>query len=143
MFSWNAPAASVMATKTLVNDLDLSVTGPGGTVLPFSLDTLPANVNNPATTSIDRKNNMEQVVINNPASGNYDLNVTGATIAQGPSQEYFLVYDIIPQSLVLTNPVGGERLIPTVSTLDTFYVQWDSYSDEIGDARCRDDHRGV
>lgn len=131
MLYWNDPAASVMATKTLVNDLDLSVTGPGGTILPFTLDTLAARVDTPATNSIDRMNNIEQVVINNPATGSYDLKVTGASIAQGPLQEYFLVYDIIPQSLMLTNPVGGERLIPTTSTLDTFYVSWDSYSDEI------------
>lgn len=131
MLYWNDPAASVLANKTLVNDLDLSVTGPGGTVLPFILDTLPTNVATPATTGIDKMNNIEQVVINNPASGSYDLKVNGATIAQGPSQEYFLVYDIIPQSLKLTNPVGGERLIPRVNIYDTFYIQWDSYTDEI------------
>jgi hypothetical protein len=37
---WNDPAASVMAAHTLVNNLNLSVTGPGGTVLPYVLDTL-------------------------------------------------------------------------------------------------------
>ncbi|MBS1759414.1 MAG: S8 family serine peptidase [Bacteroidetes bacterium] len=131
MLYWNDPAASVLANKTLVNDLDLSVTGPGGTVLPFTLDTLPVNVANAASTGLDKMNNIEQVVINNPALGNYDLKVNGTTIALGPSQEYFLVYDIIPQSLTLTNPVGGEMLIPNTSTLDTFYIQWDSYTDEI------------
>lgn len=127
---WNDPAAAVMASKTLVNDLDLQIDSSANTILPFKLDTTAANVNIAATRSADHYNNIEQVVINNPAAGNYGLKVLGTTIAQGPSQEYFLVYDIIPQSLVLTNPVGGERLVPTTSTLDTFYIQWDSYSDE-------------
>ncbi|MEK7224110.1 MAG: S8 family serine peptidase, partial [Bacteroidota bacterium] len=127
---WNDPAAAVMASKTLVNDLDLQVDSSSNTILPLKLDTTAANVNVAASRNADHYNNIEQVVINNPASGNYDLKVIGTTIAQGPLQEYFLVYDVIPQSLVLTNPVGGERLVPTTSTLDTFYIQWDSYSDE-------------
>lgn len=130
---WNDPAAAVMASQTLVNNLNLTVTGPGGTVLPYSLDTTAVNVNNPASPiGNDAINNIEQVIINNPAAGNYDLKVNGATIATGPSQEYFLVYDAIPQSLVLTNPVGGEHFIPsTISTNDSVYVQWESYSDDI------------
>ncbi|HMU45420.1 MAG TPA: S8 family serine peptidase [Chitinophagaceae bacterium] len=134
MLYWQDPPAAVMASKTLVNDLDLEVTGPGGTVLPLKLDTLSSNVNNPATTGADHINNIEQVVIDNPASGSYDLKSIGTTIAQGPSQSYHLVYDIIPQSFVLTNPVGGERLTPTgtyffgVQVFDTMYVQWDDYS---------------
>ncbi len=51
----------------------------------------------------------------------------GNAIAQNPSQEYFLVYDIIPQSLVLTNPVGGDKFTPSVTILDTVYIQWDDY----------------
>lgn len=128
---WNDPAASVMAAHTLVNNLNLSVTGPGGTVLPYVLDTLSSNVNNAATaTGNDAINNIEQVVINNPAAGSYDLKANGAAIAAGPSQGYFLVYDAIPQSLVLTNPVGGEHLIPSVPNVDSFIVNWESYSDE-------------
>ncbi|MGH2552721.1 MAG: S8 family serine peptidase, partial [Chitinophagaceae bacterium] len=131
---WPDPPASVMASKTLVNDLDLEVLSPGGTVLPFILDTLPANVNNIAVNGADHINNIEQVVINNPAPGNYDLKAIGTLIAQNPSQEYFLVYDIIPESLVLTSPVGGEALVPTgtyffgAQVFDTMYVQWDDYS---------------
>ena len=131
---WQDPFAAVMASKTLVNDLDLEVVSPGGTILPLKLDSLPANANNTATNGTDHLNNIEQVVINNPASGNYDLKSIGTLIAQNPSQEYFLVYDIIPASLVLTNPVGGEAFTPTgtyyfgLQVFDTMYVQWDDYS---------------
>ena len=134
MLYWQDPPAAVMASKTLVNDLDLEVVSPGGTILPLRLDTLPANADNAATNGADHLNNIEQVVINNPASGNYDLKCIGTLIAQNPSQEYFLVYDIIPTSLVLTNPVGGEAFTPTgtyffgAQVFDTMYVQWDDYS---------------
>jgi hypothetical protein len=131
---WQDPPAAVMASKTLVNDLDLEVLSPGGTVLPLKLDSLPANANNPAINGKDHLNNIEQVVINDPVPGNYDLKSIGTLIAQNPSQEYTLVYDVIPASLVLTNPVGGEAFTPTgtyyylLQVFDTMYVQWDDHS---------------
>ena len=68
---WQDPPAAVMASKALVNDLDLEVITPSSTTIyPGKLDTLPANVNNVATTGVDRINNIEQVVIDNPAVGN-------------------------------------------------------------------------
>lgn len=135
MLYWNDPQASVMAAHTLVNDLDLQVVTPSAsTVLPSLLDTLPANVSNAAGTGADHINNIEQVVISNPAAGNYDLKAIGTSVTQNSPQEYQLVYDIIPQSLVLTNPVGGEALTPTgtyffgAQVFDTMYVQWDDYT---------------
>lgn len=129
---WQDPPASVMAAKTLVNDIDLDVITPSSsTVLPAILDTLPANVNNTATAGADHMNNIEQIVINNPAAGAYDIRIKGTAIVQNPSQEYFLVYDILPVGLVLTTPVGGEHMVPTVSPFDTCYIQWDSYGDPL------------
>jgi hypothetical protein len=125
---WQDPPAAVMAARTLVNDLDLEVITPSSTtILPWKLDTLPANVANAATTGADHINNIEQVVINNPIAGNYSLKTIASAIVQNPTQEFWLVYDIIPESLVLTNPVGNEGLWPTISNLDTGYIQWDAY----------------
>lgn len=131
---WQDPAASVLAAHTLVNDIDLEIIDPSlVTRLPSILDTLPANVNNPASGGVDHINNMEQVVINNPVAGTYDIKIKGTAITQNPSQEYFLVYDMIPVGLVLTNPVGSEKMIPAVSALDTCYVQWDDYTGSAAD----------
>ena len=125
---WTDPPAAVMAAKTLVNDLDLEVITPTSTAIyPGKLDTLPGNITNTATTGVDRINNIEQVIINDPAAGNYTLKTIATTIAQNPNQEFFLVYDIIPESLRLTSPIGDERLWNTISTLDTGYIEWDSY----------------
>jgi len=124
MLYWNDPAAAVLAAHTLVNDLDLEVVDPSSAVnLPYLLDTLPGNVTSVATTGVDHVNNVEQVVINNPATGTYTLRVKGTAIAQNPRQEYFLVYDTIPVSLAITNPIGGERLTQG----DFIYVSWDAF----------------
>jgi hypothetical protein len=125
---WLDPPASILASKTLVNDLDLEVESGSGTLLPFRLDTTAANLDLAATTGADHVNNIEQVVIANPVPGAFDLKVTGTSIVQNPSQEYFLVYDFVPVSLTLTNPVGGERWIESVIvTFDSAQIQWDSY----------------
>ncbi|HYM93932.1 MAG TPA: peptidase S8, partial [Chitinophagaceae bacterium] len=97
------------------------------TTLPEILDTIPGNVTNPATTGADHINNIEQVIINNPASGTYKANVLGTAITQNSPQEYFLVYDIIPVSTTLTHPIGGEKLVQG----DSIYISWDSYGDPV------------
>jgi hypothetical protein len=117
MLYWNDPAASLISDKTLVNDLDLFVTDPSSlNYLPLILDTAAVNVNKAATTGADHLNNMEQVVINNPAAGSYTINVAGTAIAQNPSQEYFIAYDVVPVQLKLTMPAGQQGLIPGEQT---------------------------
>ncbi|MFI5133000.1 MAG: S8 family serine peptidase [Chitinophagales bacterium] len=126
MLYWNDPPAAVMASHTLVNDLDLKVIGiASDTTLPMLLDTIPANVINTAGTGEDHINNIEQVVINNPSAGTYTANVKGTAITQNSPQEYFLVYDIVPVSTTLTHPIGGEHLVQG----DSIYISWDSWGD--------------
>ena len=126
---WQDPPANLLATKKLVNDLDLTVTTPAPvtTLLPRILNPSSTGVELMAGTGADHLNNIEQIVIDNPDAGIYSLNVNGTLISQNPLQEYFLVYDIIPESLVLTNPVGGEAITPTFSPSDSIHVQWESY----------------
>ena len=124
MLYWNDPGASPLSKYALVNDLDLEVVTPASnTVLPYILDTVAANVNNPAVRGVDHTNNIEQVVIDQPATGNYSIRVKGTTVAQNPSQEYFLVYDIIPVSLTLSYPVGSESMVPGESVK----ISWEAY----------------
>lgn len=125
MLYWNDPPGSLLSRQALVNDLDLTVIDPSaGTTLPKKLDTTAAGLQNIATTGADHINNMEQVVIDNPAAGTYTINIAAA-VAQNPSQEYFLVYDIIPVSTTVTYPAGGEGLVPG----ETVQLHWDSYGD--------------
>lgn len=124
MLYWNDSAATVLAGSALVNDLDLEVKDPSDSVhLPQLLNPTPANVNDTAITGADHINNIEQVVIDNPAAGNYTFSVKGTTIPSGTQHEYFLVFDTIPVSTTLTYPGGGERL----QGGDAIYISWDSY----------------
>lgn len=64
LLAWTDPPASLSAAKQLVNDLDLIVKGPGGTVYYG---------NNVATG--DHTNNVEGVIIDNPPVGHYQVEV--------------------------------------------------------------------
>jgi len=76
--SWNA--------ARLVNDLDLTVTGPAGTYL--------GNVFTDGVSSMggdpDRRNNVEQVLLTAPAAGTYTITVQPRAIMEGP-QDFALV----------------------------------------------------
>ncbi len=113
MVYWNDPAATAGASSALVNDLDMVVTNPSNTdlfpwILDFTAD--PALLDLPATTGADHLNNMEQVLINNPQSGNYNIEITGFGIPSGP-QHYYVVYEIVSDELTLTYPQGKEKMV--------------------------------
>ena len=127
MLYWHDPAASILAQKALVNDLDLELVNSSSvTKLPLVLDSTSAHVNDLAISGADHVNNIEQVVIDEPAAGDYTIKIKGTAINQNPSQEYYVVYDIIPNSVQLTYPVGGEGLVPG----ETVNIAWDAYGDE-------------
>jgi hypothetical protein len=124
MVYWSDVAAAPGANPALVNDLDLVVTDPSNaTHLPWILDPTPnaTTLNLPATNGIDRLNNMEQVLLNNPDAGNYDIEISGFNVPVGP-QEYFVVYEVVSENLTLTYPNGGESIQPFASES----IHWDA-----------------
>lgn len=119
MIHWTDPAGNVNAAYALVNDLNMSVNNGTATYLPWVLDPTPnpANLNANAVRAIDSLNNAEQITIDNPTSGNLTIQVSGFSIPVG-TQKYWIVYDIVPEEIVLTYPFGGEALLPgAVATL--------------------------
>ncbi len=135
MVYWSDEAATPGADPALVNDLDLVVTDPSSnTYEPWILDPTPdpITLNNPATNGPDHLNNMEQVLINDPAAGNYDIDITGFNVPVGP-QEYYIVYELISDHVVMTYPNGGEHFQPfiaetlhwdEVNTTDDFVLEY-------------------
>lgn len=124
MLYWNDPAAAILASQTLVNNLDLQVIpNASAPVLPLVLDTAFNMVKIAATNKVDNINNIEQVVINNPAAGNHTIRIKPANITVGASQEYFVVYDFVPTETTLTSPFGGETFVHGESTS----ILWDSH----------------
>ena len=86
--AWDDPSGVPNVNPVLVNDLDLRVTGPDGTVyFPWTLN--PANPSAPAVRTVrDGVNNIEQVFVDNPLPGGYSVEVIGFNVAQGPSQTF-------------------------------------------------------
>lgn len=127
MLYWNDPAASALSSNALVNDLDLTVSDPStGVTLPKVLNGAVVNVQDPATNGEDHINNMEQVVIDQPAAGNYTIHVKGTAITENPSQDYFVVYDIVPNELKVTSPAGSEPLAPSTWENDMIKIIWEA-----------------
>ena len=111
-------------TPVLVNDLDLWITGPGGTYYPWTLN--PASPTDPAVrTTANHVDNVEQVLIDAPASGTYTVHVgdTGGVALQ----DYTLLISgaAVPTTVVGLDPgnnltISGSDLREnlTVSVVD-------------------------
>jgi hypothetical protein len=126
MLYWNDTAAAPNAAAQLVNDFDLTVVAPGNIPhLPLILDPSPAGVNNNAIEGVDRRNNIEQVVINNPVAGNYDINVNAFALPYGP-QEYVATYQMDMNGVTVEYPFGDEKIVPGEAET----IRWNAYGDE-------------
>lgn len=125
---YHDPVASAASVTQLINDLDLTVTEPGGTVVhrPLILNPSITGVGNNAVEGIDRLNNVEQVTINNPVAGIYTVTVAGFAIPLG-EQSYVVVYDKVPDEMKLMFPVANTAA-PAGSDL---YVYWDAPADNV------------
>src|SRR5436190_3120266 len=94
---WNDPPATANASKALMNDLDLELS------LPTTNESWQPWVLNhfPKTDSFellplrkrDSLNNVEQVSVENPAVGNYEIRVKGYNVAMSP-QTYSVAYQL-------------------------------------------------
>jgi hypothetical protein len=87
--AWTDPPGTLNATTALVNDLDLEVIAPGG-------QTFLGNVFAAGTSTTggmaDSANNLEAVLVNSPAAGDWTIRVIGRAVNVGsPGQGYGLV----------------------------------------------------
>jgi subtilisin family serine protease len=81
---WTDYPGSTIASKALVNDLDLTITGPTGTIYRGN-----------GGSSADRTNNVEGIDIANPVTGVYTIQVKGYNVPYGPQ----------PYALIVSGPV--------------------------------------
>lgn len=89
--AWDDRAAAAFTANALVNNLNLEVQAPGGTIYyPFSLNpTIPQNV--ATATGPNTRDNQEQVVVHDPTPGTWTVRVNGASVPYAP-QSYALAY---------------------------------------------------
>lgn len=129
MIYWHDPAAAIFAERALVNDLDIELVTPGGnTILPWKLKSDSLSAATPASRAADHENNSEQVTVTSPIAGNYTVRVKGTAVNSGGTQEYFIVYDVVPDSIDLSFPLNGEALVPG----EAIVVQWDAWGNSTG-----------
>ncbi len=136
MVYWHDVDDFSTTNRALVNDIDLSAIHykSNGTIIKNYLPLVPdhrflsgTNGNkllDPATERVDHINNVEQIVIDNPEPGNYvQVDLTASSIPNG-SQICYVVYDLVPEELVLTYPVEGETDIFVQG--ESEYIRWDA-----------------
>jgi PKD repeat protein len=125
MVYWADQAGTVMTTKALVNDLNISLSGIDGSVnMPWILDPTPnpTTLALPATTGVDDLNNVEQVALEFPEAGAYTLTVDGFELPFG-AHDYYLIWEFrMENEITVIYPIGGEKLVPG----ETERIHWDT-----------------
>lgn len=127
MIYWNDPAGLPFNDKALVNDLDLSIQAPSGTVhLPWTLSSHPDldSLLHPAVKGRDRLNNMEQVEIELSEFGTYQIAVAGFLVPEGP-QTFFITTYFDDRALQWAYPLGEQRFVPGVPET----IRWEGNTD--------------
>ena len=113
-----------LGAPALVNDLDLQIEKDGKVYLPWVLDA--KNPRKRATTGVDRLNNIEQVLIEDPKPGLYNLSVLPARIVSS-KQDYVITWFIEKNEIDLTYPIGGEKVEPG----EEIKVAWNKVYDDV------------
>lgn len=102
MICWADPAANPGTRKALINDLDLSIISPNGTrLMPYKLNPEPkiASLNAQASFGRDSLNNVEQVTILKPETGQiYEIEVKGFKVPKG-TQPFYISFDYYDEDL--------------------------------------------
>jgi hypothetical protein len=94
--AWNDPPASPNAVKALKNDLDLELSSPstGQVWQPWVLNSFPKidSLQLFPVRKRDSLNNVEQITIDDPVAGSYQIHVKGFNITESSPQSYFVAY---------------------------------------------------
>jgi hypothetical protein len=95
---WNDPPAAPNAAKALINDLDLELieVSSGQTWQPWVLNSFPHfdSLLQLAKRQRDSLNNIEQITLNDPAPGNYQLKVTGFNVTVAALQSFHIAWQL-------------------------------------------------
>jgi len=106
---WTDPPGNPAASKALINNLDLRLIDSNNNVyLPWSLDS--SNNFRTAVRSDNNQDNVEQITIDNPAPGEYSIQILTGDIPSGP-QDYVLFKEVI------NNTASNELCFPIKTAL--------------------------
>lgn len=124
MLVWDDIQALASASPTLINDLDLEVQNPSGTIFrPWTLD--PGCHTCLPTRRRDSLNNAEQFYFDNPVSGKWVIRVRGRVVTTG-REIYTVTHSQINNFIRVSYPNGNETMVPpTASAPQT--IAWDAF----------------
>ena len=123
---WNDPPAAPNATKALINDLDLELKeiSSGQTWQPWVLNPFPHvdSLSQAAKRKRDTLNNIEQITIDNPAAGNYQLKVTGFNVTTA-SQNFHIAWQLDSvDKFEWQFPTANDFIFPSITNT----IRWQS-----------------
>jgi subtilisin family serine protease len=97
------PPGTLNASNPVVNNLDLEVVAPDGTV--YKGNVIDTNTGNSIPGgSPDPKNNVEMVLLNSPAAGGYRVRVVGTAVNQGDQGFALAITGDLQDPLLLATP---------------------------------------
>lgn len=117
MLVWTDPPtkkAQYWGDKTLINNLDLSLTANGTPYLPWVCNPAKGKVDSPATRQVDTLNNVEQITLTADelaGTSSVEVTVKGAEVGTG-TQRYVLTWWFDGGSPRVVAPGNGELLVP-------------------------------
>jgi len=131
--TWNDPPAVVNAAQSLVNGLDLSLENPAGNLtLPWVLSSFPHldSLSKPAVRKADVINTIQQVSLDNPPAGAYNIHVKGNRITQGNNQRFAIAYRyIFKNTFSFISPEKNEYFFANEDN----YIRWENtYNSKTG-----------
>ncbi len=134
---WSDFASTAAATVNLVNNLELTVTGPGGVV--YRGNVFAGGWSTTGGTA-DNRNNVENVYIQNPTAGaSYTVTVSGLSVPQGP-QPYALVVrgaQVAPPPPAPAAPTGLGATATSSSQINLSWTDASSNEDGFKIERCQ------
>jgi len=131
---WNDPPAAANAVKALKNDLDLELSLPATSLSwqPWVLSHFakPDSLQSSPVRKRDSLNNVEQISVDNPTAGNYQVNVKGFSITASSPQSYFIAYQFDTLDKFSWNyPTSSDNIFNERSNI----LRWESgYSNVTG-----------
>jgi hypothetical protein len=111
---WNDPPAIPNTPKALVNDLDLLLvnTSNSASWRPWVLSKFPNrdSLLLPAIRTRDSLNNVEQITVQGPVGGNYQIRISGTSVVQGPQDFSIALQFDSANEFTWYHPVLGDQL---------------------------------
>ncbi len=118
--SWTDYPSTPAANPHLNNDLDLIVTGPGGTYR----GNVFASGQSTTGGSADRRNTLEQVLLSAPSAGTYTVTARSFTVPNGPQPFALVVTGAVTAGSGCTPPAAPTGVSASSSAQTTASVSW-------------------